>query len=119
MVGHHATQFIAKIDLVARLSLLARLDQGFPMSCIQPAQKEDFHLAPRLVTMTEKACRHNTGIIEDKRIARLHIFLEVIKMTMLHGLFHGVKHHQTRGIARLHRNLCNPFFRQFIIKIRK
>ena len=119
MVGDHAAQFIAEVDFIARLSLLARLDQRFPMGCIKTAQQEDFHLAAGLVTMTDQTGRHNAGIIEDKRIARLHIFLEVIEMTMLNRLFHRVKHHQTRRIARFYRYLSNPFFWQFIIKIRK
>ena len=119
MVGDHAAQFVAEVDFVARLGLLARLNQSFPAVGINAAQQENFHLAARLVTMTDKTGRHNAGIVEDKRIARFHIFLEVIEMTVFHSLFHRVKHHQTRGVTRFHRNLCNPFFWQFIIKIRK
>ena len=45
------------------------------------------------------------------------IFLEVIEMTVLHGLFHRIQDHQPGRIPRLHRHLGNALLRQFIIKI--
>ena len=80
------------------------------MRGVETAQQEHLDLAARLVAMTDKAGGHDTRVIENQRISRLQILLEVIKVSMLDGLLHRIEYHQPRSITRFNRNLCDAFF---------
>ena len=117
MLRYRTGQFIAETDDIARLGLLARLDERFPMSRIEPAQQEYFDLAARLVAMPDEAGRHDAGIVEDQGISRYKEILEIIEMTMLYRFLHGIEYHEARCVARLDRHLGDAFLRQVVIKI--
>ena len=114
---HRARKLITEADDIARLGLLARLDERLPVIRVEAAQQEDLDLAARLVAVADQAGRHDARIVEDQRVARLEEFLEVVEVAVLDLLRHRVEHHEARGIARLDRHLGDALFWQVVIKI--
>ena len=117
VLRHRTRELIAEADDIARLGLLARLDERLPMVRVEAAQKEDLDLAARLVAVADQAGRHDTRVVEDQRVARLEEFLEVVEVAVLNLLRHRVEHHEARGIARLDWHLGDALFWQIVIKI--
>ena len=67
-------------------------------------------------TMTDQSRGDHSRVVEDQRIADVEKFSELEKSAMADRLRSRIEHHQSRGVSRFERLLCDQFFGQFIVK---